>query len=439
MGKVIMFSPVGGTDPISLNNWHDGSMLHICRVYKPDEVFLYMSHEVLEHHKKDNRYIYCIDKLSEIIEKKIQCHIIERDELIDVQRFDIFYTEFTGHIKKIVSSMQQEDTLLLNVSSGTPAMKSALMVITTLGEFSFKAIQVNTPLKKMNEHSHEGYDVELLWEGNEDNAKNFINRCEEIECPSLLKIKNEEIIKKHIKVYDYEAAIGVMEMLKEEDTIHYTNYIRAGFARQLLEFNKTDRLFGKYVSEFIPIRQGDKRKYFEYALILDIKQKKGQYADFIRAITPLVRGLFELILKHECNISLEKYTRKINNVLRWDENKLRGCEIDRILNEEYNSFNYKDIYSDHLRIIIINLRGDNVSLVDNINKLREVETKIRNLAAHEIVSITEETIKNKTGYTCKQIMSQIKKAFSFTGININNNNWNSYDKMNEFIINRIEG
>ena len=39
MGKRILFSPVGGTDPI--RNCHDGSMLHICRHYKPDIVYLY--------------------------------------------------------------------------------------------------------------------------------------------------------------------------------------------------------------------------------------------------------------------------------------------------------------------------------------------------------------------------------------------------------------
>ena len=31
--KKILFSPIGGTDPIS--NFRDGAMLHICRIYKP--------------------------------------------------------------------------------------------------------------------------------------------------------------------------------------------------------------------------------------------------------------------------------------------------------------------------------------------------------------------------------------------------------------------
>ena len=40
----ILFSPLGKTDPIS--NMRDGSMLHICRIYKPNIVYLYMSSEI---------------------------------------------------------------------------------------------------------------------------------------------------------------------------------------------------------------------------------------------------------------------------------------------------------------------------------------------------------------------------------------------------------
>ena len=33
MNRTILFSPVGGTDPIHNKNCRDGSMLHIARVY----------------------------------------------------------------------------------------------------------------------------------------------------------------------------------------------------------------------------------------------------------------------------------------------------------------------------------------------------------------------------------------------------------------------
>ena len=39
MGKKYLFSPIGNTDPIKY--LYDGSMLHRCRYYEPDVVYLY--------------------------------------------------------------------------------------------------------------------------------------------------------------------------------------------------------------------------------------------------------------------------------------------------------------------------------------------------------------------------------------------------------------
>ena len=55
MAKKYLFSPIGNTDPIKY--LYDGSMIHICRYYQPDVVYLYLSKEMMENHKKDNRML----------------------------------------------------------------------------------------------------------------------------------------------------------------------------------------------------------------------------------------------------------------------------------------------------------------------------------------------------------------------------------------------
>ena len=80
LGKKVLYSTVGGTDPIA--NFRDGSMLHICRIYKPDEVYLMMSQEISNHHRHDDRYRYCLNKLSEMINHKFNIHVIEYREKI---------------------------------------------------------------------------------------------------------------------------------------------------------------------------------------------------------------------------------------------------------------------------------------------------------------------------------------------------------------------
>ena len=50
MARKYLFSPIGNTDPIKY--LYDGSMIHICRYYQPDVVYLYLSKEMMENHKK---------------------------------------------------------------------------------------------------------------------------------------------------------------------------------------------------------------------------------------------------------------------------------------------------------------------------------------------------------------------------------------------------
>ena len=129
MGKIILFTPVGGTDPISSTNCRDGSMLHICRNYKPDKVIMYMSKEMLENQEADDRYRYCLNRLSKLQQHEMKYEIVERRELTEVHEFDYFYEDFRKIIRQIYDEMDETDTLLLNVSSGTPAMKSGLLVL----------------------------------------------------------------------------------------------------------------------------------------------------------------------------------------------------------------------------------------------------------------------------------------------------------------------
>lgn len=137
--KKILFSPVGGTDPIS--NFRDGALLHICRVYQPDVVYLYLSKEMCEFQDKDDRYRFCLRKLGELLGKQIEIIEIEKNDLEEVQVFDTFMKEYREILNDIRDKYQGSE-LILNVSSGTPAMKSALQILAAIGEIKMKAVQV---------------------------------------------------------------------------------------------------------------------------------------------------------------------------------------------------------------------------------------------------------------------------------------------------------
>lgn len=441
MNRTILFSPVGGTDPISLANCHDGSLLHICRHYRPDKVIMYMSKEMLDFQEMDDRYMYCLSRLDELQNRVTEYEVIERRELTKVHEFDYFYQDFRSIIKGIYDGMDSNDTLLINISSGTPAMKSGLLVLQTLGEFPAKLIQVATPEKGINEHLHKKYDVKTLWELDEDNQDGAGNRCKEVECPGLSRIKKEEIIKKHISVYDYQAALDAADSLSEKDNAEYRELIYLASRRLMLDFSGVDRIIAQTGFQCLPVRTSSERKYFEYALNIDIRLKKKEYVDFIRSITPLVVDLFELILKKQCGIDINQYCdRYTHNGIyqrKWSMGKLEGTDVGQALDQYFNGngeqFKGKDIYSIHLKVLIDAFSTD-AKLKGLVSNIRDVEGSIRNLAAHEITSVTDESIKNMTGFSAKRIMDMIKELFQYTAMNIKDAYWDSYDDMNNKIL-----
>lgn len=156
----ILFSPLGGTDPIS--NFVTVYVAHMPDLQTGYSV-LYMSKEMYDYHVKDNRYLYCLDKLSELIDHKFEVKLIERPELTEVQDFDYFYQEFETLLREI--HKEYEGEILLNISSGTPAMKNALNIMADLMEIRLHPIQVVTPEGKINSHEEDkdNYDVESYW------------------------------------------------------------------------------------------------------------------------------------------------------------------------------------------------------------------------------------------------------------------------------------
>ncbi len=438
MSKIYLFSPVGNTDPIKY--FRDGSLLHICRVYQPDIVYLYMSQEIYKCHLKDDRYVKTLKLLGNKMNHHFDIRLVIRKELVNVQQYDFFYKDFRACIGDIEGQMGDGDQLLLNMASGTPAMKSALVVMATLAEYRFTPIQVSTPIHGSNlEHEErKEYDVEANWELDEDNKENFYNRCEAVKCMNLFRLLKLDIIKKHLMAYDYHAAAAVAHELNPKLTQEKQKLLDAAEARISLDWNTLVKLSVHKIQAFAPVSDTEKRKIFEYVLGLKIKLKKGEYADFVRAITPVVVDLMELCVKKYCGVHLDYYcTVNEKGVKRWDANKLRNSEVNQILLARWPKFKYDVVYGIHLNEIIQSMCSHR-KVRRYTQDLVDVEQKIRNVAAHEIVSVADDWIYKKTQSTSESILGKIQFLCDDFKINDAPENWDSYDKMNEYIIQMLE-
>lgn len=437
MGKTYLFSPIGNTDPIKY--LRDGSMLHIARVYKPDVVIMYLSKEMMENHEKDNRYAETLKLLGEKLGHTFKVKIISREDLTDVQEYDSFYHEFHDIIADIEQKMDEDDRLLVNMASGTPAMKSALVVMATLAEYRFTPIQVSTPQKKSNSEyeDRDEYDVEMNWELDEDNEEGFTNRCTEVKCGNLITLLKQDMIKKHLLAYDYHAAYEVGKEIGSDIGEDKLALLELADARMKLNLRRVNKIKIKYGYDFLPVKESNKEKMFEYALGLKVKVLREEYADFVRGITPLVVDMFEIIVKKYCGITIKDYCYyDKKNIMKWDQKKLQGTVALKALEDEYGEFKYGPVYSVHLTIIIDTLSSE-YSIKEKTSMLRKIEENVRNIAAHDIVSVTEKWVKKQTNKTPEEIMSLIQNLCMMIGIGTKKEQWDSYDAMNQEIINKM--
>lgn len=438
----ILFSPIGTTDPIA--GYHDGSMLHIARVYQPDVIYLYLSEEMLHLHELDDRYRYCLYRLSESIGKKIDIRVIERPDLVEVQKFDTFIKEFRERINEVLEENKNNEVeLLLNVSSGTPAMKSALQALSLFLPYSnIKAIQVDTPAKSANYHREDvkKYPTETHWEVNEDNEPDFVNRCSISSTENFIAELQKEILIKQIDSYDYHAAITTAKatsgFIKEE----VVSILRA--TDQRLKFNYKEAEENPFIKKYklMPYYNMNNKKMnkdkalYEYFLVIGIKLKKQEYADFARSLTPYFFEILKRLLEKELRIQLDKCTSKG----RWDTVKFGQNYPDFYrayvgkTKKALEGNVYSAILIEFLKLNPLNQTID-TGIVELAAEIRKHEEKIRNPLAHELISYTDATKKYQLNDDLGYYYAKLRKLSIHVGLDQTQNIEDSFDKMNQKI------
>ena len=444
--RYVLFSPVGMKDPIY--DCRDGSMLHIARRFRPEHVYLYLSHETAAFDEADGRYAGALALLAEKLGFHSEVTKISRPDLVDVHLFDEFYDEFEGIIKRIKDE-NPESVILLNVSSGTPAMKSALHTIAAMtDDAECIPVQVATPRKAHNERreSITEYELEIQWLCDKDNEKeSFRDRC---SCSKhynlLLKIK-KEIIRNHIDAYDYRAALALAKDCGRGVSERAKAYLRAACARVQLDEQGVDaqlaetRAGSGVLIRFAPVRGERRRSIVEYLLWLEMKLRRAEYCDFIRGISPIFLDLLEEAADAACNIKINRFCKNTSGkrILARDKlnQDIQGQKALVALDDAFGGYcRYKDSDLSPAQLVpVIEALSQNEELKACVRALRGAEQNCRNMAAHEIVSVTGGWIKERCGLTPDDILKMLNNLAEYAGLKQSEIKNGSYDKMNELI------
>lgn len=421
MDKHVLFTCVGNTDPIRDN--FDGPVLHIIRYYKPHKVYMFFSDEMGRREKKDNRYSRSIELLAEHLGIKVKIEKIF-SEIKDPHNFDAYINVFSYLIKDIRSSYP-DDTILLNISSGTPQMIATLCLETVIAEGKILPVQVETPAKQANRSRPVGedYDIELEFQNNLDNEPESENRCLEPDIMSFKKTLLDTQIKALIDNYNYQGAKTLLRNfypLPNELVMKLVDHCIYRFEL------KTD-LSSKIISEIdnidlFPVKDTECRKICEYLNILNIYQKTGDLAGFFLRLNPFIERMQTLFLETFCDFKISKVIERARNNELWvNVDKVREvnmelaeklkqkCYINPIHNAARLNIRLQNIILEHIMESNDSLRKGLMQWFNFFILMEKLNQEFRNPLAHEIWGITEKEVEAAGNITCEGIIKRLKE------------------------------
>ena len=384
-----LFSPIGTADPITQRG--DGPMLHLVRHYNPSKVVLFLSPAMAGYQDADERYTRAVKLLSSSLNRDVPEIELVESEWGEVYRFDHYIEEFEEVLSSILEG-ERNEPVLVNVSSGTPAMEQALVALGAFGRLNIKMLQVLTPSKGINKkHDREDpndYDLDTLWELDEDRCKGAENRTIEVETPNFGdKLLRENVIAL-VNQYDYEAAFDIASRMRGLGA-EAKEIIRAAAHRLNLEQQLPAKVFAR--SE-LSYKCND--LLAEYLSVMEVRLRQGHWAEFTRSLTPALTEIMKRKLAPY--LSPHAYLQVKNGVPTdlYDFEKIQADgRLSRVLGK-YRSVGSRYISNDAL-LGLIGEYGKDPDAIVKIKKLRTMEAKSRNVIAHTLTATSREKIEKE--------------------------------------------
>lgn len=444
----ILFTPVGTTDPV--RGYHDGAMLHILRHYPVDKVIVFLTEEMGEHEKTEGWY----SKGIQSVKKECPVEWIYSG-IKNPQQFNEL-TVLQEAFGKVYGREAKDTEWLLNISSGTPQMKTVMSLL-AIDYDRTKAIQVNSPEGKSNvaNDPNKKQDMLDMLELNDDTNPEAPNRCIEPKLRLLRKYGIRLQIASLVENYEYGGALDILlqnKALFPEDT---ERLLRHAVDRENLQWKEANKEISSYNGNRLISNAGD---FTEYVRVMELRQKNGKLADFIIKLSPV---LLELGKKYMETLSPSFEINKCG-YYKSDKAGNRYLKITRQLMGAYDSRLLNDIETEmggilrdgplYFNIIVYiceylkqgNLRNNerHEKITDLFTRLRFIEEGMRNPIAHTITNLSEEKLKQVTdwqgrpvGMDSQTILQNIRQLIRLiTGNTITLD----YDRLNGYILDSMK-
>lgn len=383
----VLISAVGDTDPF--RNFHDGALIHIARKYRPEKVILIFSEHTAK--KQGN-----IEKALFSIAPNYEPELIIHESIIcdnEVHIFDVMFQRFSDILQEYYT---KEDEFILNLSSATPQIKSALFVINRLSGINVKAVQVSSPEHASNENIGHDNDenIDELIEVNEDNKVNFIDRTIEDNAEKFNQALLKKTARDFIEKYDYKAALDILDQLSDFPNLKSVRKEIRDIVGCLSKQDVPQGLRHKKFNE-------EEQKILSAYLTIELQRERGNVSEsFIR-----IKNLTEFIL--------EDYIEKRNPGLIDDY-----CES---IQKYYLSlFDYSKLLK----------ATREFKLRKTIAPIIEMNSS-RNTVAHSLSPLDSDAVK-QLGIAMKTLKTLVREQYHFS-----QSDFNFYQDLNKKLLNKL--
>ena len=379
-----------------------------------------------------NKVLLSIEGYNPIIE--IDSTILNNDEVF---LFDKMYEVMGMIVQKYTND---DDEIILNLSSGTPQIISALFALNRINDYNTQAIQVATPKKGANREYKPLTDSEIdaLIVANQDNSLDFVDRS--------IKDKSEKftqaLVKRHLRSliasFDYQVAEAIINR-KEYNKL--LSKKRIAYIREKL--NDFSRVFKNQsiLSDILSFPLEDsQKKALNYYLMIDVLKEREHIADVLIKAKSLAEFVIEETIKkdHEGLIVFDGNLPKLNpdfpdceailDDIDKKMKKSRGIE-----DTEERIFSVQSTLNLLSYLNILEFYEYDSQLQTAINGILSLNGE-RNKVAHGLSEIDTRLLSRKK---LKQLSENLRLLL-VDCLGIDSSYFNYYDKQNEELIKILE-
>lgn len=399
MSQRVLLSPVGDTDPV--RSQYDGPLLHIVRHYRPEKVYLFLTAEMERRSRADNRYEKCVHWVCP------ECQVEKIGSGIEAAHDFDQYSGVFAEVLDRIRSEHPEAEILLNISSATPQIQLAICLEAALGRYRCRAIQVATPVRKSNRDNRpegQDFDVDLQMENNCDQqTPGEPNRCHEPDLYVVRRRYARERIVSLIRKYEYAGALAIAKLDAAVVSTEVVTLLEHAALRANLETAQAQKILsvmdGK---DLFPVKDVRAKTLTEFFMLTRIRQERGSVADFSLKISPLLFGMICFFLEDVLKYRWKELTNEIEpNRFRLDRSRIEFAEPAFLakLDENFRPYGFRSVdFSFYSAILLLEYLRDqrnfpvSEEILTKFQEMRHYEEKVRHLAAHQIIAVTEDSL-----------------------------------------------